>query len=138
MRARRATVMSMRGCPRCGAGPGLACERPDGSARIALHQERHSAEITAKKPSRVARSPSDDFYRSDEWRRLRYRALTRQGNACQCCGVKASPGSPLHVDHIKPRSRFPALQLDITNLQILCEACNLGKGGWDQTDWRRA
>lgn len=42
----------------------------------------------------------------------------------------------IHVDHIKPRSIFPSLELDISNLQILCEACNLGKGAWDQTDWR--
>ncbi|MFC6439812.1 HNH endonuclease [Bowmanella sp. JS7-9] len=33
----------------------------------------------------------------------------------------------LHVDHVKPRAKFPELALDINNLQILCETCNLGK-----------
>lgn len=148
MRARRASVMSMRGCPRCGAGPGFACERPDGTPRVALHQERHSSAVivSRQKPERrqkerhsAAPVPAEGgFYKSPEWRRLRYRALCNHGNACQCCGVKAAPGSPLHVDHIKPRSRYPELELNVSNLQILCEDCNLGKGGWDQTDWRRA
>ncbi len=47
-------------------------------------------------------------------------------------------GIPLHVDHIKPRSKYPDLALDINNLQILCESCNLGKGAWDETDFREA
>jgi 5-methylcytosine-specific restriction endonuclease McrA len=42
----------------------------------------------------------------------------------------------MHVDHIKPRSKYPHLALRESNLQVLCEACNLGKGNWDETDWR--
>ena len=42
----------------------------------------------------------------------------------------------MHVDHIKPRKLYPALALDVNNLQILCEVCNHGKGNWDMTDWR--
>lgn len=77
-----------------------------------------------------------DFYDSDEWRHVRYRALKLHGGACQCCGNRASTGKPLHVDHIKPRSKFPELELDLNNLQVLCKDCNLGKRAWDQTDWR--
>lgn len=29
-----------------------------------------------------------------------------------------------HVDHILPRSRFPQYELDISNMQVLCEHCN--------------
>ena len=77
------------------------------------------------------------FYLSDAWRALRYRALKLHGAACQCCGATAkSSGRPLHVDHIKPRSKFPHLELEITNLQVLCEDCNLGKSAHDDTDWR--
>lgn len=76
------------------------------------------------------------FYDSDEWRELRYRALQRHGAACQCCGNRATPGKPLHVDHIKPRSKYPELELELSNLQVLCRDCNLGKGAWDETDWR--
>lgn len=32
----------------------------------------------------------------------------------------------IHVDHIKPRSTFPQLEMDINNLQILCVDCNMG------------
>jgi X-X-X-Leu-X-X-Gly heptad repeat protein len=42
----------------------------------------------------------------------------------------------LHVDHIKPRSLYPARALDPENLQVLCRDCNLGKSNKDATDWR--
>jgi hypothetical protein len=41
-----------------------------------------------------------------------------------CC---YSTTKPLHVDHIKPVSKYPELKLEFDNLQILCENCNLGK-----------
>jgi len=76
------------------------------------------------------------FYESQEWLELRYRALKLHGGHCQCCGNAPIPGNPLQVDHIKPRSRFPELELDLNNLQVLCKSCNMGKGAWDTTDWR--
>ena len=42
----------------------------------------------------------------------------------------------MNVDHIKPRKKFPELALVEDNLQVLCGACNHGKGNWDQTNWR--
>ena len=77
------------------------------------------------------------FYDSREWLEVRYSALKLHGGHCQCCGALPGPGNPLQVDHIKPRSRVPELELDLSNLQVLCRSCNLGKGAWDQTDWRR-
>lgn len=77
-----------------------------------------------------------DFYKSIEWRQLRYIALKNNGASCQCCGAKAGNGVQIHVDHIKPRSRYPELELCLDNLQILCEDCNVAKGSWDDTDWR--
>lgn len=77
-----------------------------------------------------------DFYESDGWRRLRYQALKMHGQKCMCCGKTPNDGATLHVDHIKPRSKYPDLELDINNLQILCSECNLGKGAWDDTDYR--
>jgi 5-methylcytosine-specific restriction endonuclease McrA len=80
----------------------------------------------------------DSFYDTDAWYQLRYRALVLHGGSCQCCGNRANANQPLHVDHIKPRSKFPELELVLDNLQVLCKACNLGKGASDQTDWRPA
>lgn len=62
-------------------------------------------------------------------------ALKKHGAKCQCCGSEGHY-VPLHVDHVRPRYTHPELSLDINNLQILCEDCNLGKGAWDATDWR--
>lgn len=76
------------------------------------------------------------FYETDEWRELRYRALKLHGGCCQCCGNRPTRGNPLHVDHIKPRSKYPELALSLSNLQVLCADCNLGKRAWDETDWR--
>lgn len=84
----------------------------------------------------LANSRSSVFYRSPEWRFIRYEAIKKYGNNCQACGTGPGKGVSIHVDHIKPRSLFPGIALDIDNLQILCEDCNLGKLTHDQTDWR--
>jgi hypothetical protein len=81
---------------------------------------------------------TDAFLLSYEWRALRMRVLKRFGARCQCCGATAKDGVRIHVDHIKPRRQFPELALVESNLQVLCEACNHGKGNWDHTDWRPA
>lgn len=85
---------------------------------------------------RWERVPDKEFFESREWKRLRYEALLLHGAKCLCCGASRADGKQIHVDHIKPRSAFPQLQWDISNLQVLCEDCNLGKGAWDYTDWR--
>lgn len=83
------------------------------------------------------KQPNEFFYLSDQWIKLRYRTLMERGNICECCGNSWSVSNPLQVDHIKPRSKFPHLALEHTNLQVLCRNCNLGKGAWDSTDWRK-
>lgn len=79
---------------------------------------------------------TDAFLESYEWRRVRMVALKRDGARCGCCGATPADGLRMHVDHIKPRRKFPELALDPNNLQVLCEVCNHGKGNWDDTDWR--
>lgn len=73
------------------------------------------------------------FYGSRSWYQLRYRAIKVYGRVCAAC--RTTEGE-MHVDHIKPRSKFPELSLEISNLQVLCASCNIGKGAWDHTDWR--
>lgn len=100
---------------------------------------REKSEIV-KLPTLVktAVSQKKAFYQSEAWMALRYEVLKKSKGACECCGATPlSSGKPLHVDHIKPRSKFPELALEITNLQVLCFHCNLGKSNKDDTDWRR-
>jgi len=85
---------------------------------------------------KAARNKSQAFYDSDAWKRLRYQALKLHGARCQCCGATRSDNVQIHVDHIKPRSKYPELELELSNLQILCEPCNIGKSALDETDWR--
>lgn len=89
------------------------------------------------KRTKIARSNDKDFYVSREWRALRVRILEKYKCQCMMCG--RSPqihGVIIHVDHIKPRSKYPELALVLENLQLLCEDCNLGKSNKYQTDWR--
>jgi len=84
----------------------------------------------------ICNLPSKYFYASPEWKELRYLALERYGNRCACCGRSPKDRVTMHVDHIKPRSLYPALALKIHNLQILCEDCNKAKSNKFDTDWR--
>lgn len=102
--------------------------------------------LNAKTPSRVwvpkaeyiaqKRQEADAFYSSQAWRELRYQALVQHGAKCQCCGRGRKDGVVIHVDHIKPRSKHPSLALVLSNLQVLCDDCNIGKLNKDETDWR--
>lgn len=74
-----------------------------------------------------------DFLSSYEWRKLRMEVIKAYGPTCMCC---RSTEAQINVDHIKPRRKYPELALEFDNLQILCSACNHGKGNWDETDWR--
>jgi hypothetical protein len=76
------------------------------------------------------------FYESNDWKTLRYKAIVMYGNKCMCCGRSPKDNITIHVDHIKPKSKFPNLKYDINNLQILCHECNEAKSNIDQTDWR--
>ena len=64
---------------------------------------------------------------------LYYRVLKESGGRCALCGVTKKE-RPLHVDHIKPRSRGGKTEYE--NLQALCSKCNLTKGNKDETDFR--
>lgn len=76
------------------------------------------------------------FYQSKPWRITRRHALLIYGAECHCCGVKSTKRKPMHVDHIKPRSKFPELALCMTNLQVLCEHCNSSKSNTKIVDYR--
>lgn len=77
----------------------------------------------------------EEFYQSREWRELRFKAFVIHGRKCLCCGA-APPAVVLHVDHVKPRFTHPELELELSNLQVLCADCNLGKSAKFDTDFR--
>lgn len=78
----------------------------------------------------------DNFTRTPEWRYLRRCALLIYGNECHQCYEQGSRKKSLHVDHILPKSMYPHLSMDITNLQVLCEECNTQKNNIIFEDYR--
>ena len=104
---------------------------------------KKQAKKSRKKPRRYAPTPNDpkntkSFYASWEWKKVRMQALERDGHRCLSCG--ASPANlksiRLVVDHIKPIKKYWELRLDLNNLQVLCDDCNMGKGAWLEADFR--
>jgi hypothetical protein len=80
----------------------------------------------------------EDFYKSWDWKRTRYDFLQNKARRCECCGATPNDGIRIVVDHIKPIRLYWHLRLEQTNLQLLCDDCNMGKGSHDETDWRKA
>lgn len=115
---------------------------PNSSVRLVPANAKRAKKARNSQPPAVA--TKEEFYKSWDWRTLRMEALKEHGRACQCCGaepgMKTAAGEPVRicVDHIKPLSKFWHLRLVKTNLQVLCDECNQGKGNWDQTDFRPA
>lgn len=71
-----------------------------------------------------------EYERSQMTSKLRYEVLKRDHYRCVICGASSSDGvTKLHVDHIIPIARGGKTEL--SNLQTLCQRCNLGKGTSD-------
>lgn len=101
--------------------------------------DRREAYIAQQAILAAQQIPGAGFYRSVQWRAVRYKVLTKSAGVCEACRRSSKDhGVALHVDHILPRSQYPALALDESNLQVLCDDCNIGKGVDDTTDWRDA
>jgi len=99
--------------------------------------EKKKAKKNRRKNRKEIKKARGGFYMSDEWRKLRYRVIRKYKATCMACGRNYKEHAVvIHVDHIKPRSKYPKLELDFNNLQVLCECCNLGKSNTDETDWR--
>jgi HNH endonuclease len=68
------------------------------------------------------------FYTTPEWRVARLTVIQRDGRVCKMCSERIVLSRDVSVDHIRPRSRYPELALELTNLQVLCRRCNSSKG----------
>mgnify|MGYP000560004241 CR=1 FL=1 len=115
---------------------GLEMPENDKQAKkmIFMFWKRLTGSLRGRKYSLV---PADKFYASAKWKEVRYIALQQGGGKCCLCGAMARDGVSLHVDHIKPRSLFPEMGYELSNLQILCSDCNMGKSNYDDTDWKQ-
>lgn len=94
-----------------------------------------AAKPSKKKAGRNRRKSIKTSY-DKKWLNVRYKALKNNDGRCELCGRAKGDGIILHVDHIKPKSKYPHLQYDLNNLQVLCDECNIGKSNKDDTDWR--
>lgn len=160
MNLSRELIRKMVSCPSCGAEKGENCFANDKTLRrksnhhqrLVAAQREASSVIEKSKADKRAKAhrkpikkkaqvskPSSDFYSSWEWKKARYEALRIHGQRCQCCGWR--PGDTeygyLVVDHIKPRRKFPELALDVNNMQVLCNDCNMGKSNIHMDDFRQ-
>lgn len=74
-----------------------------------------------------------DFYKSKEWISLSKAVKDIYGRVCMKCGKSSGV---FHSDHIIPRSKNIDLELDINNIQVLCEDCNISKSNSESVDYR--
>lgn len=75
---------------------------------------------------------SKEFFYTEEWKLLRVDVFQKYGRKCLRCGKSQN----LHIDHILPRSKYPELELDFDNLQVLCNSCNDKKSNIYYWDYR--
>ena len=68
--------------------------------------------------------PTDPFYYSRPWRKLRIAVLQRDNYLCVRCLAKYRIAPAKIVHHIKPRQEYPELELEIDNLESLCNGCH--------------
>lgn len=92
----------------------------------------------AEKAERLRERKAKNWYSSFEWRKVRYSFLRTQPKPLRCglCNRSAADGVTLCCDHVKSVKRYPELKKSLSNLQILCSACNAGKGSEWADDWR--
>lgn len=79
---------------------------------------------------------SNEFLRTWQWRKVRYRRLEQSDGRCDLCGRSRKDGIILNVDHIWNRLHHPELCLTVEATQCLCGPCNAGKGNESTRDWR--
>lgn len=105
-------------CFEKGYGPefGLCCSCAEAVAN--LYWIVHAGEPLTWPSARTSQRRGKSVDQKTKWRVLR-----RDGFICQSCGAQ---DQPLHVDHVVARANGGSN--DDSNLQALCEKCNLRKG----------
>lgn len=123
-------------CPDCGCivYKSIVCkclkDHPKYKRRSVEYVKSHVSDLNT---TRFKKS-TEKFTWKKSWKRLKRNIIEFYGRQCMKCDGYGE----LHVDHIKPRCKYPELSLDPTNLQILCKPCNLEKSHYHETDYRTA
>lgn len=100
----------------------LSKPRKERAERIRLK----TVELAEDRKRRI--EETEQFNSSPEWNMRRSQVIERDGRVCAECGQRIRKSSDITVDHIKPRSKYPELSLEMENLRVLCRSCNSKKG----------
>jgi hypothetical protein len=75
----------------------------------------------------------ENIYQSTRWADTKKVVYSLYDFKCMKCGAK---DKEMHVDHICPVSKYPAMKWSINNLQLLCKNCNMEKSNVNENDYR--
>jgi len=64
---------------------------------------------------------NERLYKSPEWKELQKQCFKKDNYICQLCKIR---GGHLQMHHIKPKAKYPELQLCINNVVTLCKKCH--------------
>lgn len=68
--------------------------------------------------------PNEAFYKTKDWHRIRTKALFAAHFKCAFCEKNVRGKGKSRVDHIIPRKEAPELELELSNLRVLCPSCD--------------
>ena len=89
-------------------------------------------ELAEERKEKIEEAQS--FYSSPEWAKLREQVIKEEGRVCAQCGRPIKDNNDVTVDHIRPRTKYPHLELSRENLRVLCRSCNSAK---KDSEWLR-
>jgi 5-methylcytosine-specific restriction endonuclease McrA len=98
-----------------------------------FRKQKQSNALQIKTYKKVTSTAYHKFYETKQWIRLSSQVKKIYGKKCMKCG---DDKSIMHTDHIVPRSIDLSKELDINNLQVLCECCNIVKSNLNCNDYR--
>lgn len=116
-------------CKYCGAL--YMCQRTDYARRIYCSRSCSGSAKTGEQALnwQGGKTTAADRLRSSKaYKRWRLAVFERDNFTCVECGDDT--GGNLEADHIKPRSIYPELTLDITNGRTLCRPCHKNTDTW--------
>jgi len=96
-------------------------------AQLGIHPPRRTARGWPFRATRALQTAISDRAPSPE---LRAVVLLRDGHRCCACGEHLAKGQA-EIDHIDPRG-----PTELTNLQVLCQPCNVWKADYYIIDFR--